>query len=126
MMGLTPQNIGKTMNHGYAGSYARQPDMIVNTRPAGGSDHILFGAPLQYDDAGNVFGHWVTGETFSFEAWCEDEPSRVDLDGTEEWYIMLWNIPSLGGWTWNDQRNDPLAAVATMDQYMGFICEYEE
>ncbi len=30
-MGLNPQNIGKTMNHGYAGSYARQPDMIANT-----------------------------------------------------------------------------------------------
>ena len=32
-MGLNPQNIGKTMNHGYAGSYARQPDMIANTHP---------------------------------------------------------------------------------------------
>ena len=35
MYGLTPQNIGKVMNHGYAGSYARQPDMIANTHPAG-------------------------------------------------------------------------------------------
>lgn len=25
--------IGKTMNFGYAGSYARQPDMIINTQP---------------------------------------------------------------------------------------------
>ncbi|MCI8524333.1 MAG: hypothetical protein HFF17_00050 [Oscillospiraceae bacterium] len=53
-MAMNPQLIGKTMPHGFAGSYARQPDMIVGTRPAGGSDHILFGAPLQYDDAGNV------------------------------------------------------------------------
>ena len=35
MYGLTPQNIGKVMNHGYAGSYARQPDMIANTHTAG-------------------------------------------------------------------------------------------
>lgn len=33
-MGLNPQTIGKTMPNGFAGSYARQPDMIVNTRPA--------------------------------------------------------------------------------------------
>ena len=36
-MGLNPQTIGKVMPHGYAGSYARQPDMIINTRPAGGN-----------------------------------------------------------------------------------------
>ena len=39
-MGLNPQVIGKEMPHGFAGCYARQPDMIVNTRPAGG------GAPI--------------------------------------------------------------------------------
>lgn len=53
-MGLNPQNIGKTMTYGYAGSYARQPDMIVNTRPAGGTDHIPFGAPLKYNANGAV------------------------------------------------------------------------
>lgn len=46
MAGLNPQVIGKTMDAGYAGSYARQPDMIVNTRVAGGSVNIPFGAPL--------------------------------------------------------------------------------
>lgn len=57
-MGLNPQVIGKEMTHGYAGSYARQPDMIVNTRPAGspGGDaaQIDFGLPLKYDANGNV------------------------------------------------------------------------
>ena len=48
-MGLHPQNIGTTMPHGFAGSYARQPDMIVNTRPAGGTAQIAFGAALKYD-----------------------------------------------------------------------------
>lgn len=41
------QNIGKIMPHGQAGSYARQPDMIVNTFPAGGSANIPFGTPLK-------------------------------------------------------------------------------
>lgn len=49
MAGLNPQVIGTAMTAGYAGSYARQPDMIVNTRPAGGSVAIPFGAPLKYD-----------------------------------------------------------------------------
>ncbi len=53
-MGLRPQTIGTTMPHGFAGSYARQPDMIVNTHPAGGAAQIAFGAPLQYGDNGVV------------------------------------------------------------------------
>lgn len=52
MRGLKPQNIGVSMPHGFAGSYARQPDMIVNTHPAGGTEHIAFGAPLKYDAGG--------------------------------------------------------------------------
>lgn len=49
MAALNPQVIGKEMPHGFAGGYARQPDMIVNTRPAGGETPIPFGAPLVYD-----------------------------------------------------------------------------
>lgn len=49
MAALNPQVIGQEMPHGFAGCYARQPDMIVETRPAGGSDPIPFGAPLVYD-----------------------------------------------------------------------------
>lgn len=48
MSGLNPQVIGATMTAGFAGSYSRQPDMIVNSRPAGGSANIPFGAPLVY------------------------------------------------------------------------------
>ncbi|MDE7054757.1 MAG: hypothetical protein K2O84_08090 [Oscillospiraceae bacterium] len=51
-MGLHPQNIGISMPHGYAGGYARQPDMIVNTRPAGAQ--IVFGTALKYDEGKNV------------------------------------------------------------------------
>lgn len=53
-MGLHPQNIGATMPHGFAGSYARQPDMIVSTRPAGGTEQIAFGSALKYDAGGSV------------------------------------------------------------------------
>lgn len=53
-MGIHPQNIGTTMPHGFAGSYARQPDMIISTRPAGGAEQIAFGAALKYDANGAV------------------------------------------------------------------------
>lgn len=46
-MALYTQNIGKTMPHGFAGSYSRQPDMIVATLPAGGEANIPFGTPLK-------------------------------------------------------------------------------
>ncbi len=54
MAGLFPQNIGKTMPNGFAGSYARQPDMIIATRALGGSDALTFGVPLKYDADGKV------------------------------------------------------------------------
>ena len=50
MAGLNAQVIGISMTAGFAGSYSRQPDMIVNTRPAGGSAAIPFGAPLVYSE----------------------------------------------------------------------------
>jgi hypothetical protein len=53
-MGLHPQNIGQTMPHGFAGSYARQPDSVISTRPAGGTEQIPFGAPLKYDAEGRA------------------------------------------------------------------------
>lgn len=54
MAGLNPQTIGTTMPNGQAGSYARQPDMIINTKPAGGEDPINFGLALVYDSNKNV------------------------------------------------------------------------
>lgn len=65
MSGLNPQVIGATMTAGFAGSYARQPDMIVNTRPAGGSAPIHFGAPLKYDGT-NVVQMGASAEAAQF------------------------------------------------------------
>lgn len=100
-------------------------DQIIALAEANDARYIWLGGYTSYDEYGSVFGHWVTGEAFSFQAWSEREPSRVDKDGTPEWYIMLWNIPSLGGWCWNDQRNDPAAVVTGMQPRMCFVCEFE-
>ncbi len=100
-------------------------DLLVGMAENAGVKYVWLGGYTSYDDHGNVFGHWVTGENFSYQAWSTDEPSRVDRDGAEEWYIMLWNIPHLGGWTWNDQRNDPAGAVTSMVPEMSYICEFE-
>lgn len=54
MAGLNPQTIGTSMPNGMAGSYARQPDMIINTKPAGGEAPIDFGLALVYDSNKNV------------------------------------------------------------------------
>lgn len=40
------QVIGTSMPHGYAGSYSRQPDMVVDTHPLAGDEGIRFGAPV--------------------------------------------------------------------------------
>ena len=100
-------------------------DELVSLAEDSGAQYLWIGGTTAHNDSGDVFGHWVTGEPFTYEAWSLDEPSRVDKDGTEEWYIMLWNIPQLGGWTWNDQRNDPVSVATKMAESMGFICEYD-
>lgn len=53
-MPLNPQTIGLNMSHGFAGSYARQPDMIVNTAPLGGGEAVPFGTPLVRGENGAV------------------------------------------------------------------------
>ena len=65
-MPLTPQTIGLNMSHGFSGSYARQPDMIVNTAPLGGTAVIAFGTPLVRGENGAVIpmGAGNTGNQF--------------------------------------------------------------
>lgn len=38
--------IGKILDHGFAGDYARQPDIIVVTRPNVDATNIVFGKPV--------------------------------------------------------------------------------
>lgn len=112
---------------GHLVTITSQDEMDQITALCEGEDirYVWLGGYTSYDRDGNVFGHWVTGETFDFQPWFTGEPSRVDQDGTAEWYIMLWNLLDNGGWSWNDQRNDPVSAVPNMAPRMGFICEYE-
>lgn len=65
-MALNPQVLGTYMPHGFAGCYARQPDMIVTTRPAGGTANIPFGAPLIYDSSKNVIQADATATAATF------------------------------------------------------------
>lgn len=65
-MGLRPQSIGSVMSFGFAGSYSRQPDMVVTTAPLEGSVDILFGTPLVRGSEGAVraMGSGSTGAQF--------------------------------------------------------------
>lgn len=40
------KTIDLTLNNGFAGSYARHPEMLVNTRPNESTENITFGRPL--------------------------------------------------------------------------------
>lgn len=60
------QTIGKNMAHGYAGSYSRQPDMIVDTHPLEGSAAVKFGAALVYGTAGAVAPFEASGTAAKF------------------------------------------------------------
>ena len=82
-MGLNPQVICKEMPHGFAGCYARQPDMIVETRPAGGETPIPFGAPLVYDatkPAVVAAGATFAAANFVGVAGCEIKSALTYLD----------------------------------------------
>jgi hypothetical protein len=46
--------IGKSLNYGFAGSYARTPDVITVTRPNTSGANIRLGTVLVYDAAGGV------------------------------------------------------------------------
>lgn len=59
------QNIGLTMTNGFPGGYTRQPDMIVDTHPLGGTDTVPFGTPLVYSGGkAAAFGASGTADTF--------------------------------------------------------------
>lgn len=49
---MSGKTIGLNMNNGYAGSYARQPDMVITTKPNVGTGAIKFGAPLMQASGG--------------------------------------------------------------------------
>ncbi len=116
-MGLYTQTIGKDFPHGFAGSYAYQPDMIVKTRPAGGTTPIIFGTPLKYEadtngnvvamgsgDAGDVFVGFASREVKSsinyleqgVGAYAPDEAVSVFMRGAINVKVQK-GTPAMGG-----------------------------
>lgn len=88
MAGLNPQTIGQTMTAGYAGSYSRQPDMIVVTRPAGGEAAIPFGTALAYSEGEVVAaGSGFTANTFAGVAGREIKSSLQYLEQSPGQYM---------------------------------------
>lgn len=81
-MAMNPQIIGKDMPHGFAGCYARQPDMIVQTRPVGGAANIPFGTPLVYGTKPAVVaaGAGFTAASFAGVAGFEIKSALTYLD----------------------------------------------
>ena len=113
-MTLNPQIIGKDMPHGFAGCYARQPDMIVETRPAGGSTPIPFGTPLVYGTAPTVVaaGAGFTAAKFAGVAGFEIKSALTYLEQQAGQYavgepvsvfqrgsinVKAYGTPALGG-----------------------------
>ncbi len=98
-------------------------DQLSAMAEAAGLKYIWIGGYTSVKDS-RAFGHWITGEPFSYTAWYPGEPSRNDHDGTEEFYLMLWNVQ--GEWSWNDQRNDVLSTgLKYFIGKIGYIIEYE-
>lgn len=87
-----------------------------------GIEYVWIGGYTSERD-NSVYGHWVTGEEFSYTNWYDGEPSRNDLDGEPEFYLMLWHVGDK--WTWNDQRNDPISMLDYFKGKTGYIIEYE-
>ena len=100
-------------------------DLMVEMAEKAGLKYIWIGGYTSVRGS-DVFGHWITGEPFEYTAWYPGEPSRNDLDGTPEFYLMLWKVGE--EWSWNDQRedvvNDP--ALPYFKGNIGYICEYED
>ena len=112
------QSIGKAMPHGFAGSYAYQPDMIVKTRPAGGTALIPFGTPLKYvastntgavvamgaGDAASAFVGFASREVKSaadylnqgIGAYAPEEPVSVFMRGAINVKVQK-GAPAMGG-----------------------------
>lgn len=116
-MALYTQRIGTAFPHGFAGSYAYQPDMIVKTRPCGGTETIPFGTPVKYETGtnGNVVAMGAGDQGSSFVGFASreiksavnyldqgtgvyapDEPVSVFMRGAVN-VLVQKGTPALGG-----------------------------
>lgn len=79
---MSGKTIGMTLNNGFAGSYARNPEMMIMTRPNNGTANIVFGSPLMRDDLGGVVpvDSTLTAELFEGVASKEIKTALSYLD----------------------------------------------
>ena len=99
-------------------------DEIIAVAEEAGASLVWLGA---YRAAGDQWT-WVTGEEIEFYPWADGEPSYYDTDGTEENFLLLWNVSFGGqsGWRYNDCRDNPAAAYPSrFSGQLAFVCEYE-
>ena len=88
------QIIGKSMFHGYAGSFSRQPDTIIDTHPAGGD--IAFGAAVVYNNgAVTVPGESSTAAQFVGVAVREVKSATNYLNQNIGSYVQYDAVPVL-------------------------------
>lgn len=66
---------------------------------------------------------WVNNDVVNWYQWGKGEPSAYDYnDDVAEDYVMLWY---LGGWVYNDQRNDLVGDYPAMySGQLAYICEF--
>ena len=95
-----------------------------------GLTYIWLGAKLDFASENWQDVGWITGETWTYDKWYPNEPSKIDSsDNVEELYLCMWNAKYNGndvGWTFNDQRNDIVAAFPSVSGRIGYIIEFEE
>lgn len=86
------QVIGQNVPHGYAGSYSRQPDTIIDTHPAGGA--IPFGAGVVFSSGAVVVpGSSATADDFVGVA-CREVKSATDyLNQNVGSYVQYDAVP---------------------------------
>lgn len=97
-------------------------DMVISMAVEKGAKFVWLGSYRGAD------GLWynVTGETMSFSAWDNGEPSAIDADGTREDYLLLWYREAQGTWTYNDMRNDPISVIpATYSGKVAYVCQFD-
>ncbi|MDR1062031.1 MAG: DUF5050 domain-containing protein [Clostridiales bacterium] len=102
-----------------------EEDKIIALIEESSAKYIWLGGYTGYDSNGVLRGAWITGEPFDYENWTENEPSGSDTDGTSENCLMMWHLKDYDRWTWNDQRNNPLAVLPYFAGNIGYVCEYE-
>ncbi|MEG1491519.1 MAG: protein kinase [Oscillospiraceae bacterium] len=97
-------------------------DKIISLAEKADVKYVWLGGYTYRSDNGDLYAGWVTGEPFTYQLWCPNEPSGSDYDGSEENCIVLWYLDEYD-WTWNDINNDPFG-LSTYHNNIAYICEY--